>query len=435
MSLTVIGIAGLCLFIVLLFLNMPIGISMALIGFAGVGLIRGWDASLSILSIQAYRTGADYILGVIPLFVAMGFLAMRLALSSDLFYVMNKWLGHLRGGLAMATTVACMAFGAVCGSAVATAMAVGTVALPEMRKYKYKDILSTGILASAGNLGALIPPSMPLIIYAIITEQSVGLLFIGGVGAGVLLTVLFIASIWIWCRIKPDLASPSPAAPWRERIVALRFVAGLLLLAIIVLGGIYTGMFTPTEAAAIGVFGALIIGLIFRRLTWKVFTGSIGDTALLSGKIFLLIIGAMIFTRFVTVSEIPLQISETIATLQFPPFVILIVLLVFYVAIGFVMDIMPIILITAPVLHPVLVGMGFDPVWISVLITMTALIGGITPPVGLVVFALSAMIKDVPIYTIFKGIFPFLGSMILCLALIIAIPDIVLFLPKLMSPG
>lgn len=414
---------------------MPIGISMALIGFVGIGLIRGWDASLSVLSIQAYRTGSDYILGVIPLFVAMGFLAMRLALSSDLFYVMNKWIGHWRGGLAMATTVACMAFGAVCGSAVATAMAVGTVALPEMRKYKYKDVLSTGILASAGNLGALIPPSMPLIIYAIITEQSVGLLFIGGVGAGILLTILFILSIWIWCRVKPDLASPSPAAPWSQRIGALRYVVGLLLLAIIVLGGIYTGMFTPTEAAAIGVFGALVIGLIFRRLTWQVFTGSISDTALLSGKIFLLIIGAMIFTRFVTVSEIPLKISETIAALQLPPFAILIILLVFYVAIGFVMDIMPIILITAPVLHPVLVGMGYDPVWLSVLVTMTALIGGITPPVGLVVFALSAMIKDVPIYTIFRGIFPFLGSMLLCLALIIVVPDVVLFLPKLMRPG
>lgn len=434
MSLTTIGIMGICIFILLLFLNMPIGISLALIGFVGVGLIRGWDASLSMLSLQAYRTAADYILGVIPLFVAMGFLAMRLRLSSDLFYVMNKWIGHMRGGLAMATTVACMAFGAVCGSAVATSMAVGTVALPEMRKYKYKDILSTGILASAGNLGALIPPSMPLIIYAIITEQSVGLLFSGGIGAGILLTLLFILAIWIWCRIKPDVAYSSPPAPWRERFGAVRYIIGLLLLAIIVLGGIYTGMFTPTEAAAIGVFGALVIGLIFKRLTWKVFTGSMVDTALLSGKIFLLIIGAMIFTRFVTVSEVPLQISTLIAELNLPSFSILIILLIFYIAAGFVMDIMPIILITVPILHPVLVGMGYHPVWLSVLITMTTLIGGITPPVGLVVFSLSAMIKDVPIYTIFKGIFPFLGAMLLCMVLMIAFPDIVLFLPKLMSP-
>jgi len=433
-SLTTIGIMGICIFILLLFLNMPIGISLALIGFVGVGLIRGWDASLSMLSLQAYRTAADYILGVIPLFVAMGFLAMRLRLSSDLFYVMNKWIGHMRGGLAMATTVACMAFGAVCGSAVATSMAVGTVALPEMRKYKYKDILSTGILASAGNLGALIPPSMPLIIYAIITEQSVGLLFSGGIGAGILLTLLFILAIWIWCRIKPDVAYSSPPAPWRERFGAVRYIIGLLLLAIIVLGGIYTGMFTPTEAAAIGVFGALVIGLIFKRLTWKVFTGSMVDTALLSGKIFLLIIGAMIFTRFVTVSEVPLQISTLIAELNLPSFSILIILLIFYIAAGFVMDIMPIILITVPILHPVLVGMGYHPVWLSVLITMTTLIGGITPPVGLVVFSLSAMIKDVPIYTIFKGIFPFLGAMLLCMVLMIAFPDIVLFLPKLMSP-
>ena len=435
MSLTMVGIIGFVLFFVLLFLNMPIGIVMALVGFVGFSVIRGWDAGLSLLSIQAYRTGCDYILGVIPLFIAMGFLAMRLALSSDLFYVMHKWIGHWRGGLAMAATVACTIFGAICGDAVATAAAVGVIALPEMRKYKYADVLSTGVLASAGNLGFLIPPSLAFVIYAVITEQSIGVLFIAGIMPGLLLTALFIIAIWGWCRIRPTLASPSPPATWGERFSSLRYILGSALVIIIVLGGIYGGIFTPTEAAAIGVFGVILIGFIFRRLTWQAFTGGISDTALLTGKIFILIIGAMIFTRFITVSEIPLHLSEAIIARELSPFVILVTMLILYIILGFVVDIIPIILITAPVLHPVLVGMGYDPVWLSVLIVITILMGGITPPVGIVVFALSGVIKDVPIYTIFKGVFPFLGAMIICLVILVAFPQIVLFLPNLMRPG
>ncbi len=435
MSAGLVGAIGLGLFFILLFLNMPIGIVMAIVGFIGFSVIRGWDAGLSVLSIQAFRTASDFNLGVIPLFIAMGFLAMRLGLSTDLFYVMNKWLGHVRGGLAMAATAACTIFGAICGDAVATAAAIGTIALPEMRKYKYKDVLSTGILASAGNLGLLIPPSLAFVIYAIITEQSIGVLFIAGIFPGVLLAVLFIVSIIGWCKIDPSLATPSPRATWGERFKSIRYILGSFLLIVLVLGGIYGGLFTPTEAAAIGVFGALVIGFIFRRLTWQAFSGGIGDTALLTGKLFLLIIGAMIFTRFVTVSEIPLNLSEGIAALELPRFVILVLTLIVYIILGFVVDIIPIVLITAPVLHPVLVNMGYDPVWLSVLIVMTILMGGITPPVGIVVYALSGMIKDVPIFTIFRGVFPFLASMIICLILLIAFPDIVLFLPNLMKPG
>jgi len=435
MSLALIGVIGLCMFFVLLFLNMPIGIVMALVGLVGFSLIRGWGAGLSVLSVQAFRTASDFNLGVIPLFIAMGFLAMRFGLSSDLFYVMNKWIGHLRGGLAMAATLACAIFGAICGDAVATAAAVGTIALPEMRKYKYKDILSTGILASAGNLGLLIPPSLAFVIYAIVTEQSIGQLFIAGVFPGILLATLFIITIMIWCKINPSLATPSPPATWGERVKSIRYILGSFLLIVLVLGGIYGGVFTPTEAAAIGVFGALLIGLIFKRLTWPAFAGGIKDSAALTGKLFLLIIGAMIFMRFITVSEIPLHLSEVIAALELSRFTILAITLVIYIILGFVVDIIPIVLITAPVLHPVLVGMGYDPIWISVLIVITILMGGITPPVGIVVFALSGVIKDVSMYTIFKGVLPFLISMIVCLAFLIAFPDIVLFLPELMKPG
>ena len=435
MSPAMVGIVGFCLFFVLIFLNMPIGFVMALVGFIGFGLIRGFDPAMSLLSVQTYRTAADFILGAIPLFIAMGFLAMHLGLSTDLFYVMNKWIGQLRGGLAMAATGACSMFAAICGDAVATAAAVGVVALPQMRKNKYADVLSAGVLASAGNLGFLIPPSLALLIYAVITEQSIGTLFAAGILPGLLLAAFFIITIWLWCRINPTLSTAAAAATWGERFSSLRYVSGSFLLIVLALGGIYGGIFTPTEAAAIGVFGVIVIGFIFRRLTWPAFAGGISDTALLTGKIFILIIGAMIFTRFITVSEIPLHLSETIAVLQVPPLMILVLTLIVYIILGFIVDIIPVILITAPVLHPVLVGMGYDPIWLSVCVVMTILMGGITPPVGLVVFALSGVIKDVPIYTIFKGVFPFLGAMIICLVILIVFPQIVLFLPNLMRPG
>jgi len=435
MSPAMVGIVGFCLFFVLIFLNMPVGFVMALVGFVGFGLIRGFDPALSLLSIQTYRTASEFILGAIPLFIAMGFFAMRLGLSTDLFYVMNKWIGQWRGGLAMAATGACSMFAAICGDAVATAAAVGIVALPQMRKNKYADVLSSGVIASAGNLGFLIPPSIALIIYAIITEQSIGTLFAAGILPGLLLAAFFIITIWLWCRINPKLSAAAPAATWGERFSSLRYVSGSFLVIVLVLGGIYGGIFTPTEAAAVGVFGIIIIGFIFRRVTWQRSVDSMSDTAILVGKIFILITGARVFMRLITVSEIPLNMSETIAMLQLSPYVFLGIVLVFYIIMGFVADIMAIILITAPVLHPVLVGMGFDPVWISILIVVTVLMGMITPPVGIVVFALSGVLKDVPIYTIFRGVLPFFGAMVVCLVILIAFPQIVLFLPNLMRPG
>jgi C4-dicarboxylate transporter DctM subunit len=435
MSPATVCIIGFCLFFVLIFLNMPIGFVMALVGFVGFGLIRGFDPAMSLLSVQTYRTASDFILGAIPLFIAMGFLAMHLGLSTDLFYVMNKWIGQFRGGLAMAATGACSIFAAICGDAVATAAAVGVVALPQMRKNKYADVLSAGVLASAGNLGFLIPPSLALLIYAVITEQSIGTLFAAGILPGLLLAAFFVITIWLWCRINPKLSTAAPPASWGERFRSLRYVSGSFLVIVLVLGGIYGGIFTPTEAAAIGVFGVILVGFIFRRVTWQRFADGISDTALLTGKIFILITGARIFMRLITVSEIPLNMSETIAALQLSPYIFLVMVLVFYIIMGFVADILAIILITVPVLHPVLVGMGFDPVWISILIVVTVLMGMITPPVGIVVFALSGVFKDVPIYTIFRGVLPFFGAMIVALIFMVAFPQIVLFLPNLLKPG
>ncbi|MBN1191965.1 MAG: TRAP transporter large permease [Dehalococcoidales bacterium] len=435
MSLAWIGVAGFIAFFIFMFLNIPIGITMAVIGFTGLCVIRGLDAGLSVLSIQTFRTGSDYVLGVIPLFVAMGFLAMRLQLSTDLFTCMNKWVGHWRGGLAMASALACTVFGAICGDATATSVAVGVIALPEMRKYKYADILSTGVLASAGNLGLLIPPSLAFIVISMLTEQSIGTLFIAGILPGILLAVLMVGVIWIWCRINPGLAPPSAPSSWGTRFRSTKNILGAGALIILVLGGIYGGLFTPTEAAAIGVFGALIVGLSMRRLTWNSFKAALIDTGELTGKIYMLIIGAMIFMRFVTASEIPLKLSVAITTLNLPPLAMLILVLVILTIMGCFIDLLPVIMITTPILFPTLVGLGYDPLLVSVLIVMTGIVGGITPPVGMVVFAISGMIKDVPVYTIFKGVLPFVGAMLLAIIIMIIFPDIVLVLPNLMKPG
>ena len=434
MSLAMVGLIGVCLLFVLIFLNMPIGLSLAMVGFIGLGVIRGMEPGLSVLGMEYFRQASKYPFSVIPLFVGMGFLASEVRLSSDAFYAINKWIGHWRGGLAMATTGACGMFAAICGDAIATSTTVAAVALPVMRKHKYANVLSLGCLAAGGNLGFLIPPSLGFIFYAILTEQSVGTLFMSGILPGLLLTGLFMVTIWIMCRINPRLAPPSPKASWRERVGSLRYVIGSLLLIMLVLGGIYAGFFTPTEAGAVGVFGVIVLGLLNRQLTWQGLTSSLYETVKLVGKIFILVIGAMVFSRFMCVTEIPLHLADAIGKLITSPYVVLAIIMIFYILIGFIMDIMSIILLAAPILHPILVGLGFDPVWLAVITMITVLMGHISPPVGIVVYGLSGYVTDVPIFTIFRGALPFLGAMLVCLVILIAFPQISLLIPYMMRP-
>ncbi len=435
MSLHVIGLIGIIVVFVFIFLNTPIGISLALVGFIGVGIVRGMDSGLSTLGVDAFRTAASYNFCVIPLFVSMGFLASKAGLSDGAFEAIHKWIGHVRGGLAMAATGACAMFAAICGGAVATATTVAAVALPQMRKHGYDDVLSLGVLAAGGNLGFLIPPSMGFMLYAIITEQSIGTLFISGILPGILLTFLFMFTIWIMCRLKPSLAQPSPGASWKERFVSTRHTIPSIILILLVLGGIYAGFFTPTEAGAVGVLGVIIIGLANRRLTWQGFISALRESAKLYGMVFILIIGTMIYSRFLVVTELPLYLSETIASVEVSPHVVLIICLFFYILIGFIMDIMAMLMLTVPILHPVLVSLGFDPVLLAVLTIITVLMGHISPPVGIVVFGLAGYVRDVPVYTIFRGALPFLITMLVCLAILIAFPQISLLLPNLMRPG
>lgn len=432
MDLTTIGIIGICLLLILIFLGTLIFIPMALIGFAGILAIRGVDAGLTIIATTPFRMASLYIMSAIPLFVLMGFLAANTGLSRDAFYTANKWVGHVGGGLAMSTTVASAAFGAVCGDMVSATVTMCTVSLPEMRKHHYSDKLSLGCIVAGGNLSTVIPPSISFIIYGILTELSIGKLFTAGILPGILLTLLFILVICIACRINPSLAPPGPRSSWKERLVSLRLVGPFLVLILMVLGGIYGGVFTPTEAAAAGVFGTVLLGLVNRRLTRQAIRDSFRTTARLTGMVFILIISAQIFTSFLTVTEIPQMLANIIAQLTLPPLFVLAALLVFYILSGCVIDIMSIVLIVVPIMHPILVSLGFDPILVGVLTVITIIMGQISPPFGMLVFAVGGMLRDVPLYTIFRGALPFLGAMFVSLILLVAFPQITLFLPNLM---
>lgn len=434
MSLTLIGALGIFALFVLLFLNVPVGFALTGVGCLGVAVIRGVDSGLSILGVEYYRTASTYVLSVIPLFIGMGFLSAEADLSRQAFKVIKNFIGHRRGGLAMASMVACSIFAAICGDSIATATTIGSVSLPEMRRNNYKDHLSLGCVAAGGNLGFLIPPSLGFIFYAILTEQSVGTLFISGILPGILLTALFLITIRIWCLIDGDAAPPSAKVGWAQRIRSLHNILSSVVLIVIILGGIYSGLFTPTEAGAVGMFGVLLVGIATRRLRMAGFTRAMFNTALLTGRIVILVTGAIIFGRFITFTEIPPQLARAVAGADLHPYMVLIIVLLFYVLIGFVMDIMSIILLTVPIIHPILVQLGFDPVWLAVLVMVTVLAGNISPPVGIVVYAMSGFVEGASVMTIFRGVLPFLGVMFIGLVLLVLFPDIALVLPRLMLP-
>ena len=429
------GITGIVVLLVLIFLQMPVGLAMALIGFTGMTIIAGIKPAFSLIANEPYAVAANYVYSVIPLFVFMGYLASHTRLSADAFFVLDKWIGRLRGGLAMGAIGACTIFAAICGDPISTSATITTVSLSEMRKYGYKDQLSLGAIAAGGNLGFLIPPSLVFIIYAILTEQSIGVLFMSGILPGLLLSASFILTIYLQCLIDPNLAPVGPKTTWLERIKSTPRILGVLFIIVLVLGGIYTGIFTPTEAGAVGVFAIVILALVTRQLLWHSFSTAIIEAAVMTGMVFILIIGAMIFSRFLVIAEVPLNLANFVANLDILPIFILIAVLIVYILVGFIMDIVAILIVAIPILHPLLVGLGFDPVWLAVLTVVTVLIGNVSPPFGIVCFALAGMVRDVPLFTIFRGVLPFVLAMLVCLVLLVAFPQIALWLPSMMRVG
>ncbi|MBA7696091.1 C4-dicarboxylate TRAP transporter large permease protein DctM [subsurface metagenome] len=431
MSPELVGLLGIVAVVVLLLLRFWIGAAFIVVGFLGYGYLVGWEKALLMAAFEPFSNIAQYHLTVIPMFILMGAVVANTGVSGDLYNTAHKWIGQLRGGLAMTTVVSCGMFAAVCGSSMATSVTMGKVAFPEMKKHNYDPRLASGSIAAGGTLGILIPPSMGFILYGIITETSIGKLFMAGIIPGVLEVVFYMITIYILCLINPLMGPPGPKAGFKEKIFSLRNTWAMITLFLIVMGGIYMGIFTPTEAGAVGAFGAIVISFFARRLTLSNFRATIIETAQTTGMIALILVGAFIFMRFLTVSRLPFLMGEMVSGLPVPPMAIMMAIIVFYILVGCIMDIVAALLITVPIIFPVVLALGFDPIWFGVIMVRMFEIGAITPPMGLNVFIL-ATATDVPIGTIFRGIIPFLLADFAHVALLVAIPALSLFLPSIM---
>lgn len=425
----IVGAIGIVFMLMLMFCKMWIGFALGITGFLGLLYLDGLSQALAVLGMEPLRHLADYNISVLPMFILMGTIASNTGIAEDLFRATNTWLGRFKGGLAVATCFAGALFGAICGSSLAGTITIGKVTVPEMKKYDYHDSLSTGAVVAGGTLSSLIPPSLGFILYAILTENSVGLLFISGIGPGILLTLSYCTAIFVMIRIHPSWAPKGPSTTWKEKFISIRFIWAMAVLFILIMGGIYSGIFSPTEAGAIGSFGTIIITLVSRRLTFKIFSASVVETAKTSGMIAGIIIGAFIFMRFMTVSALPNALGGFIADLEINRYLVFGIIVVIYIILGMFTDIIASTIITVPILYPVVLALGFDPIWFGVMVIIFMELGMMTPPVGINTFVLSGMTK-VPVGVIFKGVWWFVGANLLSILLITAIPQIALWLPN-----
>jgi C4-dicarboxylate transporter, DctM subunit len=433
MSSAIVGLIGVGIFVLLiLFLRMPIAFAMAFLGFLGFWYLSGIKGALAVLGQVPYHTVTFYEYAVVPLFVLMGLFASNSQISRGLFEACYKWLGHLPGGLAISAIGGCAFFAAICGSSMPTAAAMGVIVLPEMKRYGYDPALATGTLAAGGTLGVLIPPSIGFVIYGIITEQSIGKLLIAGILPGVLLSSLFFLTIYIQCRLKPSLGPPGPSTTWGEKAIALKGIWETVVIFVICIGGLYLGFFSPVEAAGIGCFAVLVIGLLKRTLKWQGFMDSIIETGKITTMIFAILVGAFIYGYFISVSKLPLTMANTFTESGLPKYLILAGILCMYMIIGCLMEFLSMMILTLPIIFPLVTSMGFDPIWFGVIMVIMLEMGQITPPVGINVYTIKGVAKDVPMETIFRGILPFWVAMILCLVILIVFPQIALFLPDQM---
>ena len=407
-----VGIVGIAVLIFLFLLRMPVAFAMALVGFVGFAFLTSPEAALALLSHDIFDTFSSYPLSVIPMFILMGTFAFASGISRRLFRTTYAWIGHRRGGLTVATVFACAGFGAICGSSTATAATMGKIALPEMKKYKYDDTLATGTVAAAGTLGILIPPSTVLIVYGILTEQSIGKLFVAGILPGVLLSILFAITVAYLCWRNPEIGPPGTSASWKERFNALTGIIEALLLFILAIGGLFGGLFSPTQAGAIGAGGALLIGLVRRQLQWQTFIEACKEALRTSFMVIFIITGAVIFGHFMAVSRIPFMLADWLGGLPIPPMAVMSVIIFIYFIGGFFMDAMGLIVVTIPIFYPIVEKLGFDPIWFGVIIVLVGEMGVITPPVGVNVFVIKGIAPDIPLERIFKGILPFLVALI-----------------------
>jgi tripartite ATP-independent transporter DctM subunit len=427
-----IGLIGIGVLLLLMLLRMPIGIAMLLVGIVGFAILNGPQAALSALGSYPYQYAAVYDFAVIPLFVLMGNLGSASGMARALYAAAYSWIGHVRGGLAHATILACAGFAAVSGSSVASAVTMGKVCLPEMRRYDYSHRLSTGVIAAGGTLGILIPPSTAFVIYGLLTEQSIGKLLLAGILPGLLLTAIFMITVAVWTRFKPEYGPRGPRASWRERGQSLIGAGPMMFIVLVSIGGIYAGAFSPSEAAAVGAALAFLYALWRRSLSGgnlaKILLETVNTTAL----VFLILIGALVFGPFLALSGLPEKIAQSLAGLDVPRVVILIMVLAVYILLGTFLEGFSMLVLTLPIVFPIIKALGYDPIWFGVIMVIVLEMGLIDPPVGINVFIVKGLVPDVPMSEIFAGIAPFWFAMMACIAILIAFPEIATIIPDRM---
>jgi len=428
---TVVAVGIIALFALML-LEVPIAIAMLAVGIAGFAYVVDWGPAAFMAADTAYRTVHNYNLSVIPLFILMGNLITRADISKELFDLAYRFAGHLRGGLAISTVFAGAMFSALCGSSLATVATLGKVAYPSMKRYGYSDTLAAGSVASAGTLGIMIPPSVAFIVYGVMTGTDIGKLFIAGILPGLLGVLLYVGAIVVATRIDPESGPAGARSTWRERIAGLRGAGAVILLFGLVIGGIYGNFFTPTEAAGVGAVGALVITLWRRKLTFRLFYITLAETAVTSAVIFVIMVGAQIFGTFINVAGFTSFLSSTISSMDLSPSVVIAGIIVLYLVLGCLLEGMSMLLLTLPIVYPLVTGMGFDPIWFGVLAVTLIEIGLITPPLGMNVFVLNSALPQIPLRTIFRGVIYFVLADIVRIAFIILFPAVALFLPSLM---
>ena len=414
-------------------LRIPLAFAMGAVGFVGLGLLRGWTPTMANAAQVVYDTGFAYTLSVVPLFILMGNFVARAGLAHELFRAAFAFIGHVRGGLAHATVMACAGFGAICGSSIATAATMAKVAYPPMKRLGYADYLSTGVIAAGGTLGIMIPPSTIMVIYGIVTETNIGKLFAAGVIPGLLCSALLMAGVsWITWR-DPSAGPAGERSSWSERLQALRDIWGVLLLVVVVLGGIYGGVFTATEGAGIGASGAFFFALARRALTLQVLFEVLVESARTTAMLFTILIAAMLFSSFVNFTSMPGDLKDAILKAGLSPVMVVGAMMLIYILLGTIMEELSMVLLTIPVFFPIVTGLGFDPVWFGVLIVLVVQIGLISPPVGMNLFVLNALLKDVPLKQIFRGTWLFVAALTVALLLVLELPSLSLWLPSLMK--
>ena len=425
-----VGITAFLVLIFLLAITVPIGVAMMLCGVGGLAMIIGLVPSLSLFGTTVMQSVVTYDLSIIPLFILMGALASRSGLSQELYDAFNAWLGGFRGGLALATVGACGAFAAICGSSVATAATMSKVALPEMKKYRYSDSMATGSVAAGGIIGILIPPSVILVLYGLLTESSIGDLFIAGFLPGILTILVFMIVISIVTRLHPESGPAGEKSTWKQKLNATLKTWAITALFATVIGGIYFGVFTPTEAAGVGAFGALFIAFSRKRLNREMMKETLLETGQTSAMIFTILIGAITLNNLVIFSGLANALADFVSGLDMSPATVMLIILLMYLMMGCFLDALAMILLTVPIFYPIVLDLGYDPIWFGIIVVMVVELGLITPPIGMNVFVIKGMVQSVPLVSIYKGVLPFVIGQVVLIIAVFLIPEIALWLPE-----